>query len=203
MTDLIVDEIIRDVLQLDYSFSSDSSNSSFDELSLRDVDIFEDEYELSNPNGDNNDDDDDDESLLLSPSLQSGDLGTDTAPENIYKRRSLPCDMCAPLDLGLESQTCIHSHLLSMKEKSRELIEIESCISRVCQTIRDKEKTTSENVEVEVPKLTEKHDEQIDIELTTSCDDSVTPHHKEITLHSQQFSGYFLTRGKLHLWLRV
>ena len=51
MTDLIVDEIIRDVLQLDYSFSSDSSNSSFDELSLRDVDIFEDEYELSNPNG--------------------------------------------------------------------------------------------------------------------------------------------------------
>ena len=121
---------------------------------------------------------------------------------------TMTCDMCAELDLGFEKD-CIHSRLVLLREKRRELSEIESCISQVCHTIIRGEKLENSESEDILDVLTETATEEEDPEAMTvlpRLEDGPELEEGQSDIQRQgevQYSGYFLTRAKLHLWLRT
>ena len=96
-----------------------------------------------------------------------------------------------------------------LREKRRELSEIESCISQVCHTIIRGEKLENSESEDILDVLTETATEEEDPEAMTvlpRLEDGPELEAGQSDKRRQgevQYSGYFLTRAKLHLWLRT
>ena len=213
--DAILEDIIQSVIETheESSGSMHSSNSSFEDLALGDV-IYDgvisgDEWSLADLEADRMFEEEEadvetrseveysisDESLVILPRLVE----------------TVTCDMCAELDLGFE-EDCIHSRLVLLREKRRELSEIESCISQVCHTIIRGEKLENSESEDILDVLTETErqaTEDEDPEAMTvlpRLEDGPELEEGQSDIRRQeevQYSGYFLTRAKLHLWLRT
>ena len=218
--DAILEDIIQSVIETheESCGSIHSANSSFEDLALGDVIISGDEWSLDDLDVDRMFEEEADvetRSEVEYSISEESNLDTDESPVILTSRprlvETVTCDMCAELDLGLE-EDCIHSRLRRLREKSRELSEIESCISQVCHTILTGEKLENSESQDILDVLTETErpaTEEEDPEAMTvfpGLEDGPELEEGQSDAQRQeeeQYSGYFLTRAKLHLWLRA
>ena len=210
--DAILEDIIQSVIETheESSGSMHSSNSSFEDLALGD-EIYDgvisgDEWSLADLEADRMfEEEEADVETRSEVEYSISDESPVILPRFV---ETMTCDMCAELDLGFE-EDCIHSRLVLLREKRRELSEIESCISQVCHTIIRGEKLENSESEDILDVLTETATEEEDPEAMTvlpRLEDGPELEEGQSEIRGQgevQYSGYFLTRAKLHLWLRT
>ena len=209
--DAILEDIIQSVIETheESSGSMHSSNSSFEDLAFGDV-IYDgvisgDEWSLADLEADRMFEEEADVETRSEVEYSLSDGSPVILPRLV---ETVTCDMCAELDLGFEKD-CIHSRLVLLREKRRELSEIESCISQVCHTIIRGEKLEKSESEDILDVLTETATEEEDPEAITvlpRLEDGPELEEGQSDIQRQgevQYSGYFLTRAKLHLWLRI